>query len=1413
MGDVHQADRHRGQRPCGIKVHMLMSTSRVVLMAMVVGAGVLLASPSATAATITVANESQLRNALNNANNGDTIALTANVTLTSDLPHIARNVNLTINGGNFTLSGNNTYRGLVIEQGTVAINDLTIANARAKGGDGGIGWGSSYSYGFVKVGRGGGGGGGAGLGGALFVGAAASVTVSNVNLTDNKAVGGIGGWTDRFDSPFQYRTSGGGGGMFTNASSGGLNLDGGGGAGGGGCGGGCNGEFGGGGGGAASTKAGDGGFGGGGGGRGKDAYYNPIGTPGKGGFGGGDGNLTGGGGAGMGGAIFVQQGGKLNLAGNLNISGGSVAGGTGNAAGQAYGTGMFLQGTGSFSVTPAAGQTQTISDVIADQTGVAGTGGSWSLVKNGAGTTILTGANLYTGGTTVNDGVLQGTAKSLLGKIVNNATVVFDQAAGGSFVGTMSGTGNLRKIGAGDLTMTGTHTYSGGTKIDAGVLRAEAGTSLGTGVVTLNGGWVGSSNATVAKTVFKQDVLLLSNGGIDVARDPIIWSGNISGPGQFIKSGAGDLTLTGANTYAGGTRIVGGVLRANDDTFFGPGAITVTTNGAVGSTEGTPATTTFTRNLVLEGWGGVDVAHHPITWSGDISGAGTLVKTGTGELWVTGNTTYSGGTSIRFGTLRVDSDSKLGAAGTRVELYNNGALRASDTFTSNRAISLTGAGGVFNVDPDKVLTLSGVVTGSSITKVGPGTLILTGANTYTGNINNNGGIVRGNTTSLRGGVVFDKNADNKTERSLVFDQGTTGTFAGQIIGLGSVAKLGIGKLILTGVNSYNLGTTVSAGILQGNTNSLQGDILNTASVIFDQNVAGKYSGVMSGTGTLDKNGTGKLAIASDQFYTGATNINAGEFNTNATFQSSVVNVNVGGTLSGNGKFIAINNNGGTISPGNSIGRIGVVGNLTMGPNSRYYAEINGVASDRIDVGGTANIQSSVFEIAHDTDKSAPPVLPGKTYTLITTTGGLTVTAPQVAIADFPFLSFTLSEDGFNGYLTTARSGDAFASLASTPNEKAVASALDAAGVASPAWQQVVGATAGQARAAFTSLSNASIHANATGVMSEQSRYLRDAVTDRLRQDFAYGTNLDSGPSVLSYAPETTRNAYAAAGAIPYVKAPPVAAMPGPLYAAWAQGVGSRGSLGGDGNASRTDHSLGGVISGIDVTFDGQWRMGVAGGYSQSNFSSPGLAASGSSESYHIALYGGGQFGAWGLRGGASFSWNDIVTTRQVAVVNLNGIQRGAYTSNTTQVFGELGHRFRFGASMLEPFANLAYVRVDGNVNETGLVAVTGSSVLDTTYTTLGLRGGTALTQTLTARGMLGWRHALGDISPVAALAFQSGGTAFALNGSPIARDALVAEAGLDLALTANASIGVTWNGQFANGTRNNAVKGNFTWRF
>jgi hypothetical protein len=122
-----------------------------------------------------------------------------------------------------------------------------------------------------------------------------------------------------------------------------------------------------------------------------------------GGFGGGEGGSSGlyvgggGCGAGPGGAVFVMQGGSLTLAGPLTVEGNAVSPGQGGpTAGdwQTFGSGSFLQGNGTLGFAPGAGQTHTVSDVIADQSGndrsvADGTDGSWSLLKKGGWALVL----------------------------------------------------------------------------------------------------------------------------------------------------------------------------------------------------------------------------------------------------------------------------------------------------------------------------------------------------------------------------------------------------------------------------------------------------------------------------------------------------------------------------------------------------------------------------------------------------------------------------------------------------------------------------------------------------------------------------------------------------------------------------------------------------------------------------------------------------------------------------------------------------------------------------------------------------------------------------------------------------------------------------------------------------------------
>ena len=179
---------------------------------------------------------------------------------------------------------------------------------------------------------------------------------------------------------------------------------------------------------------------------------------------------------------------------------------------------------------------------------------------------------------------------------------------------------------------------------------------------------------------------------------------------------------------------------------------------------------------------------------------------------------------------------------------------------------------------------------------------------------------------------------------------------------------------------------------------------------------------------------------------------------------------------------------------------------------------------------------------------------------------------------------------------------------------------------------------------------------------------------------------------------------------------------------------------------------------------------------------------------------------------AAYNWSRISTKRSVA---FNGFTDGLsadYDAGTRQMFGELAYKAETSSSFkFEPFANLAYVSLhtDGFGETGGAAALTSAgSTTDATFTTLGLRGSTDFTLggiDTTARGMLGWRHAFGDVTPLLTVAL-AGGDAFTIAGVPIARDAAVVEAGLDLPISVNATLGLSYSGQFGGGAVDNSAK-------
>ena len=208
-----------------------------------------------------------------------------------------------------------------------------------------------------------------------------------------------------------------------------------------------------------------------------------------------------------------------------------------------------------------------------------------------------------------------------------------------------------------------------------------------------------------------------------------------------------------------------------------------------------------------------------------ISGVGgSLVKTGAGTLTLGGANTYSGGTTINGGVLAVSTDSNLGGGAVQ---FGGGTLQATATLSTNRAMTLAGDG-TLQTDFGTTLTANGVIDGGGrLTKTDLGTLILTGVNTYSGGTTVSAGILQGNTLSLQGSIV-----NNAT---VVFEQGGTGSYVGNMSGSGGLTKRGAGALTLSGTNSQ-LGTT-----------RIEGGALSVGS---DANLGGASAGLFLDGGTL-----------------------------------------------------------------------------------------------------------------------------------------------------------------------------------------------------------------------------------------------------------------------------------------------------------------------------------------------------------------------------------------------------------------------------------------------------------------------------------------------------------------------------------------------------------------------------------
>jgi len=984
----------------------------------------------------------------------------------------------------------------------------------------------------------------------------------------------------------------------------------------------------------------------------------------------------------------------------------------------------------------------------------------------------LSGANSYTGGTTISGGTLAVASNAALGatsggvalsggslmataSFTSDRAIALSGAANGIDVnhaadtltlsGDMTGSGAVTKTGSGTLHLIGSNSYSGGTTISGGLLKGDT--------ASLFGDIVNNAALTFAQA---------SDG---------VFSGAVSGSGTLTKSGAGSLTLAGTNSYSGGTRVEEGTLIGSSTSL--QGAIV---NAAA-----------VTFNQTSDG-----------SYAGAMSGSGTLIKSGAGTLTLTGSNSYTGGTTVSAGGLIGDSASLQGA------ITNTAAVTFNQTADGTYAGAMSGSG--------------------TLTKSGAGTLTLTGTNSYTGGTTVSAGALVGDSASLQGAIANDA--------AVTFNQASDGTYAGSMSGTGTLTKSGAGTLTLTGSNSYTGGTTVSGGALVGNTASLQGAIVNTASVTFNQASDGTYAGVMSGTGTLTKSGAGSLTLADTNSvstvtiaegtlrigtggtsgwvsgaitnnaalvydlstsyelpttlsgtgsltltgggtasfagasgFTGAVSVeNASLVLSSGSTSGSEVTVAQDGTLSGTGTIAGlVMKSGGRVSPGYSPGTLSVSGNVSFASGSLYRVEVySSGAHDLISATGTASLLGGTVEVVAQSGYQIPTA----SYTILSAAGGLSGQFDSVT-ANFAYLTPSLSYDAMNVYLTLQRNDIQFAESATTPNTTAVATAAQALGYGNPLYDALVMLTPAQADAAFKSLSG-EIYASASEVMLQQSSYLRGSVGSRLRQSFGDGPAA-GGPTTAALA----------SGFEPTTL--------------WVNGYGAWGNAWGDGNASSVSQSFSGFHAGADALVWGPVRVGVFGGYGQSSLSAPGVTSSGTIGTYDIGLYAGANFDHLRLSGGLSYSWQDVSMQRSVAFPGFSGASAASYMSGTAQLFAEAGYQFAQGSTVIEPFAGVAYVNLDnGRFTETGSAAALmgqaeGEQLV---YGTLGVRGATRVLVPglgwVKPSASLAWQHAFGETSTGATLAFASGSPSFTVDGVPVAQDSALVEPRVRLSVLGSA---------------------------
>jgi len=530
--------------------------------------------------------------------------------------------------------------------------------------------------------------------------------------------------------------------------------------------------------------------------------------------------------------------------------------------------------------------------------------------------------------------------------------------------------------------------------------------------------------------------------------------------------------------------------------------------------------------ITLQSQGGIiDTNGNNATLSGAISGPGSLTKIGLGTLTLAGSSTYTGATNVNVGTLQAGATNAFSpftaftvASGATLDLnsFNQtiGSLAGAGSVTLGSATLTTG-------NDNTSTTFSGTISGAGgLSKIGTGTLTLSGPSTYTGATHVNVGTLQAGATN-----AFSPFSAFTVASGATLDLASFNQTIGSLAGAGSV-------------------TLGSATLTTGN-----------------DNTSTTFSGTISGTGGLTKIGSGLLMLTGTSSYSGATAVNAGTLIVNGSIANSVVTVNAGAMLAGIGTVGATTiASGGTFAPGNSPGTMTVQGNLAFQSGALYLVQVSPSTASSSNVSGSATLAGTV-QAAFASGSYVT-----RTYTILSAAGGRSGTFSNLTTSNLPAgfvasLSYTATDAILNltGALGTA---------GLSGNQANVANALNAffnnGGTLPPNFLAIFGLTGANLANALTLLSGEA----ATG--GQQVAFqLTNQFLNVMLDPFVDGRSNPLGGSAIGFAParaelpDDIALAYAR-----ILKEPPAPSLPSPASGG-GKGGGSVGAYGARATAART----------------------------------------------------------------------------------------------------------------------------------------------------------------------------------------------------------------------------------------------------